>query len=631
MNRMSIEANLLDYLKLKQIKITKRGPTLIMDCPVCGASSVCVKIPNIQKFNCHSCKKSYDIFDFAKKLEPNFPKTEEEQIHYLKELLNIDIVTSIDTKNIEELLKFYEENGFDLVAIAKNQKIPIEIGWTSKNHKDIDEWRRWLADGLNVGIKTGKMSKVTILDIDQKPIPEDIKKIMGKTLIQESTNGFHLFYEYEEDLPKTRIDEYKIDLENDGGQVVISPSKINGIKRKITLQPIIKMPDELKKLIKSKVTIPRKTYSEGIREDINTENFKIDPKDLQLINNGLEGCCNSSFTKLGGIFRKQLNIKQTGYVLHTLNKHLLEKPMPPKTINDMLRQLSKYVSFDETELAHEIIDYLKNVEEANRTEIAMAVVGTNRGEEKKKVDKVLGYLVKEEVIVKRGNSYSVINSLEWSEKLLDIGVPVRFKVPFFDDWAYFNYGDLILIASQNRYGKTTLAMNLVKRFVDQGMKIDYIYNESGGRFAKTALKLGLKDGDFEHAFVANADKIILRNDKLSIYDWVKPNSKEGFARIDNLFSGLVEKVKKTNGFLICFVQLRTDDSYFAKDQILQFPSFAARYLYEDETGEQTKFVIDKARDPKTKGKKWEIICKYDWDTKLVKTVQELQENKEELK
>jgi len=138
------------------------------------------------------------------------------------------------------------------------------------------------------------------------------------------------------------------------------------------------------------------------------------------------------------------------------------------------------------------------------------------------------------------------------------------------------------------------------------------------------LKLGMKDDDFESAFATDPSKIILRKDKVTIFDWVKPTD---FARTDNVYSDLVEKVKKSKGFLICFAQLRENDTFFAGDQIGQFPALISRYMYEDESGENTKFVIDQARDSKIKGKKWEIPCKYDWDTKLVHTIEELQ-NKE---
>jgi len=246
-----IESKLLEYLKLRNVKITKKGPTLIVDCPLCKAEQMCIKIPNIHKFSCHACQKKLNIFDFAKAIEEKIPTDEKELIHYLKEILKIEAITEIDEENIDKVLEFYQNHSFDLVPIAKDQKRPIEQNWTNKEHTDVTEWKRWLVDGLNIGVKTGIRSNVTIIDIDQKPIPEDIRKIMGETLIQESTNGFHLFYKYEESLPKTRIDEYKIDLENDGGQVVINPSKVEGVERKITLNPIIQMPEELKKLLLS--------------------------------------------------------------------------------------------------------------------------------------------------------------------------------------------------------------------------------------------------------------------------------------------------------------------------------------------------------------------------------------------
>lgn len=455
MQKQSVENKIVEYLKLKNIKITQKGPTTIIDCPICNSENMCIKIPNIHKFNCHICKKSYNIFDFAKKIESNFPEIEQEQIHYLKELLNIDIVTSIDEKNIDELLKFYESIGWDLLPVTRFSKVPFQGNeWTTKEHKDIKEWKRWLADGLNIGVKTGRLSNLLVLDLDVltkeekneiregkatkereqellikrkenlEIIYNEIKGIMGEPLIHETLGGSHLMYKYDEEIPKTfiKIKDLHVDVEAEGGYILIAPSKLKNDKfRKFkAYKDTPKIPIKFKKFLISKMNVTdKKSLGSDIQEAIDKENFKIDPKDLQLINNGLQGCCNSSFTKLGGIFRKQLNIKQTGYVLHTLNKHLLEKPMPPKTINVMIHQLDKYCHFDESALANDIIEYLKRVEESSRTEIAMALVGTNRGEDKKRVDEVLSYLVKEERIVKVGkNNYSILNGLEWSGKLL---------------------------------------------------------------------------------------------------------------------------------------------------------------------------------------------------------------------
>ena len=636
-----------EYFKKKGIPYKKLGRTgATLTCMFCEKGVMQV-LPNTYKLNCYFCdpKKNlghyYTIVDIARKLD-NLKGTDEEILHHIKEELNLKVITKVDENNIDKYLNFYVKEGFDLVPVAVKcpfcfgkgcpkcdntgnyGKNPIETDWTNKEHKDKVEWKQWISNGLNIGVKCGQCSNILVVDLDhQEVISDSIKKIMGNTLIQKTAHGFHLFYKYDKDFPKTRIDDLQIDIETTGGQVVIYPSITSNIKRKIdNLVPVIEMPKELKKLLLDKITVPRQTESEKISEDIKTEDFKIDPKELELINNNLEGSCNSSFIKLGGILRKQLNTQQTEYVLHTLNKHLLANPMQSRTITSMVRELYRYNQFDEQELAHEIIKHLKAVEEANRTEIAMTVANTNRGEAKKRVDKALKYLVTNEYVIKRGTKYELIKQLDWSGSLINVGVPVNFKVPYFHDWAYLNKDDVIIIGSRTKYGKTTLAMNFVKRLVEQGITPDYIFNESGGRYAKVALKLGMKDGDFNSAFCSDPDKVILRKNKVTIFDWVKPTN---FARTDSLFSDLVEKVKKTNGFLICFVQLRSEnDKFFAPDQIAQFPALVAKYVYNNEEGTDTKFLIEDVRASKVKGKKFVIPCVYDWDTHEVKTAYEIE-------
>jgi len=608
------KTNLLKYLKLRKIPYAGRGIIIRLMCPICKKTKDCANtIPNTSKINCHFCKKHYTFLDIAKATEEKFPGDEESQIQYLKELLDIKVMTKKDEENIEQYLDFYVENGFDLVPIAKDDKRPIEKDWTNKEHKDKEEWQRWLANGLNIGVKTGTNSNVTIIDIDQKPIPEEVKKLMGNTLIQESTHGFHLFYKYDKDLPKTRIDEIKTDIENSGGQVVIYPSAVKGISRKLDIHKIIEIPKELKKYLESKITVPRKTHSELIREEIQSEDFKINPQDLELKNNNLEGSCNTSFIKLGGILRKKLNIDQTGYVLHTLNKHLLENPMQSKSVNAMIRELDKYLVFDEKELAHKALDYLKSVEEANRTEIAMAIVGTNRGEEKKRVDMALAYLVKEGYILKRYRSYSIVKKAEWREALIDTGKPISFNMPYFYDVANFNYGDLILIGSKNKRGKTHISMNIVKKLVEQGIRPYYISLETGSRFAKIALQLGLKEGDFKWSECCDPTQIELEKDGVTIIDWLMIPDK---SKTDLVFKHFIEQLYKTNGILIVFMQLKEDNNWFAPNMVKQFPALATKYIYDtDGDGEYGKFQIEVIREPKLRIKSYEIPCKYNWESK----------------
>ncbi|GAH39794.1 unnamed protein product, partial [marine sediment metagenome] len=298
-----------------------------------------------------------------------------------------------------------------------------------------------------------------------------------------------------------------------------------------------------------------KTNSEKIIEAIKTEDFKIKPEDFKLKNNNLEGCCNSSFIKLGGILRKELNLKETEFVLNIFNNHLLENPMEQKAISGMIRELDRYVQYDEQELALKVLQYMRDAEDATRNDVERALQ-----EKKIRIDKVLNYLAREGYLIKRGRSYHIIKKVEWKDTLINVGKPVPFIVPYFYDVANFNFGDLILIGSKAKYGKTHLAINIIKRLVEQGIKPYYISLETGSRFAEIALQLGLKEGDFYHTFCADPTKIELEKDAVTIIDWLLIVDK---AKTDLVFRHFIEQLNKTNGFLFIFQQLKQDGSWFA--------------------------------------------------------------------
>jgi hypothetical protein len=611
-------ANIAEYLKADKIAHKNTGKMVMIHCPYCQAAGATANlIPNTNTFCCLNCQEKYSVLEMVSAIHSEI-NTEDSAIAYIRDTLKLDIVTEAE---VNVALQFYAENKFDLVRVAAAQKIPIEKEWTKIEHKNPEEWKDWLNNRLNIGIKTGIMSGVTVIDIDQATYP---KEIFEDTLMQKSSKGFHFFYQYEADIPTTRVDEFNIDILNNGKQVVAYPSVVNGVVRKITYKPIAKMPDAMKKWLQSKITVPLKTASEKIREAIKTEDFKINPEELQMINEDLKGCCNSSFIKLGGILRKELNTAQTSFVLHTFNRHLLTKPMPTQAVEAMVHSLDKYIEFDEQELANKIITHLKNTDGIGKNEIESYVFGSRAvGENKLRLDKTLYYLTKEGLIIKKGREFQLIKKMEWVDTIADMGTPVNFEVPYFGSSAHFNWGDTLLIGGHTKVGKSTLAANIVSRLVKQSIKPYYVYNEPGGRFGKMSTSLGLKDGDIWRVFASDPEKVIFEKHAITIYDWVMPKD---FAGTDKLFNSFAEKLDKTQGFLICFVQLKEDFTFFAKNLISQYPALISRYLYIDPNdGSKTKFVIDYAREAKSRNKKGEIPCVYDFDTKEVKMLEELEE------
>lgn len=624
---------LLPYLEKRQWTLNKRGKVVMVLCPKCKKEPLSANfIPFTNKIKCFNCSSELDLFELVRLIEPAKGNLTDEQLtKYISELFQLNIETESDKAEIDQYLKLYKRYNWALVPVAKNDKKPIEKNWTSNEHRDRIEWEQWLQTGLNIAVRTGEVNNLTVIDIDTQVIPEDIKQFLGNTLVQQTNKGFHFFYKYVAELPKTRIDELKIDIENNGGAITLFPSTVFSIKRKfIATKEVQPMPLELLNYLKSKITVPRQTQSEKTAEEIQLETYH---KPLLAEGDGR----NDFFIHLGGMLRKQLNLTQTEYTLKVLNKVICKTPLQDRELEATVNSLDRYTKFDEQELAHKIYNYLKIVEFANSREVREAI-----GDGKEAIDKALAYLTKEGYLIKRSRNYHVIKKMEWNEKLVSMGKPLNFKMPYFDDVATFAYGDLALISSLPKFGKTHLSLNIVKRLVEQGIKPYYLYLESGSRFTQIALKLGLKEGDFFHAFCADPTKIELEPNAVTIIDWLLVIDK---CTTDMVFKHFVEQLVKTQGFLIVFQQLkevfiqsknaRPQDKaqYYAPNMVKQFPALATRYLYDnDEDGEYGRFYIDVIRESKLGSKKiYEIPCKYSWETKELKRIDELPENRGEVK
>jgi hypothetical protein len=618
---MSIENKIfsyvIEYVKLKtpNFKGFLNGKVKKFTCPFCGDKTggnlTCVLIPGTYKIRCTHCNKTYGyITDLVRLLEADKKDwLEDDILIYLKDLFKIEGSTE---KEIIEAFDFYEKCGFDLVPIVRNQKFPIELEWTKKEHKDKEEWKEWLKDNLNIGVKTGKCSNLIVIDIDTKIIPEEFKAYLNTYLMQETEKGYHLFFLYDEDFPKTRIDDLKIDVETTGGQVVLFPSIVNGKCRILKNRRLEKMPEELKKLLISKITLPNlKTYSERLREEITTENFN-----LAVIP---EGNRNNSLLHLGGILRKEMNINQVAHTLNVVNKHFCKPPLPIRELDTIINSLDKYMSFDNVELSNKVLQYMKVVEETTARDIREAL-GEIGAEGKQRIDKAIAFLVKEGLLFKRRRMYNLIKRAEWRETWQKETEVIDFTMPYFGDSAVFRNADMIIIGGTPKCGKTHIALNIIKKLIAQGKKPYYVSLESGNRFASISKQLGLAEGQFKWCVHFNPQDIEIEKNAITIIDWLLPND---YAETDKLFKYFAEQLVKNGGILIVFVQLKDNGDFFANNMISMFPAFVCKYLYDDETkGDTGKFVAEYIREPKLRGKSAVIPCFYNWDTKDLTRIDE---------
>ena len=617
--RNFIKNYILDYIKFsKDITVNKKQKQF--KCPVCDyeKNSASIYPVNSGRLVCYrpECNFNDDIFGLVRHLEKMPKWTDDDVLKYLTKVLKITM-----PEDAYEYLDFYKSLNWCLFPVSSmgDTKQPIEKEWQNSQYKNMDQWKEWIDQGLNVGLNI-KNSGIVAVDVDDEETYQKFKDMFGNTLMQKTKKGYHFIYKYDKDFYKTlnkvlKDDGHNIELRVGGAYILIAPSSSSGEVRSWNKNPILPMPDKLKEFFMNYYdqNKPKEEISNSIQDAIN--NGQI-PKGLD----GLDGCCNDTFVVMGGILRKFCTIDQTRKALMVFNESLKE-PMDKKDIYAMCDQLNKYDTFDKKELANKVLEHLDIVGEASSFEIS-----TSLRTEKKDIEDVLKYLLDEDLVYKKGKSYKALEKAQWKDTFIKDSRLLDYKVPYFNDYHTFRNGDMVIIGARPGQGKSHIALNFIRSFVDQGIKPYYINLESGNRFSSIATQLKLKEGDFYWCNHYSPESIELEDNAVTIIDWILPDN---YAETDKLYKRLSAQLDKHGGLLIIFVQLKkfTDKNnkghyeFFAPNQIDMFPAFVCKYKYGGSAGsydpQNTYFETSKIRESKI-GKQYIMIpTKFDNETKLL--------------
>lgn len=593
--KVFLKSFLDDYLK-KTFPDLKINEKKLFDCFL-----KCADKPSAQILHNHigcytpGCKGVGDVFNLIRITKPNFAKADEDEIaKYLAHLLKVEF-----PEDGKDLLKRYHEAGFALIALSPNSKVPIKGSekWQDTNHKNLNIWSDWLERGYNIGLNLGSVSGVVAVDIDSDKTYEKVKHMLGDTLIQTTSRGRHFLYNYDPVFVKTlnkilRDDGFEMELRTTGAYIVIAPSSVEGEIRKWNDKKITDMPSELKAFfVKYYEQNPKdeKQVDDDIQDAINSE--KIDVVDLS-------GQRNATFIKLAGILRKRLNKDNTSYVLSVISNNLIDKPIPNHELRAILGQVSKYNTYDKKELGKIVLERLDIIKESTAFQIAKSL-----NYEQKDIEDVLHYLENEQLIIAIGkNRYKRLQKVEWETDFNVISEPLDFEVPYFHDYAYFDKGNMIIIGGRSGKGKTHISANILRKLIKQGIHPYLISTEAGSKIGKIVKELDIKVGQFSYKIVKSPHDIELEKNAVTIIDWLKPQDGD-FSKTDATFERLNDQLIRHGGFLIVFVQIRKDGTFFAPDQIDFYASLVATYNYRKNGDavdtQNTYFETSKIRDSRT--------------------------------
>lgn len=133
-----------------------------------------------------------------------------------------------------ELAAEYVDSGWSILPVKPEEKRPYMTNWlqytrTRATKPMVENWFNTLA-GAGVGVVTGKISNMVVLDVESYckiPIDELLKKYPTQMIARSGSGGYHLFYQYPTGITKVsnRVGLFEgADLRADGGFIVLPPT-----------------------------------------------------------------------------------------------------------------------------------------------------------------------------------------------------------------------------------------------------------------------------------------------------------------------------------------------------------------------------------------------------------------------
>jgi hypothetical protein len=187
------------------------------------------------------------------------------------------------TVSKEELDQYWEETVASPKWLKQYKEGKVKLSETTRNFA-----REQRTTGI--GILTGQISKITVLDIDDEEKfltstgikREEFEKLLKSTVaVKTPSGGYHIYFQYDSDLKQTTKQGQGYDIRNDGGLIVIPPSRVwhekEPIYSFIGTEQIAEIPGWLKENLierrdkkerEQKEERPEKTLRERVIEEI---------------------------------------------------------------------------------------------------------------------------------------------------------------------------------------------------------------------------------------------------------------------------------------------------------------------------------------------------------------------------
>lgn len=481
-------------------------------------------------------------------------------------------------------LDYKKRYGFSVIPIVPSTKKSL-ISWEKyqterATDEEILRWFTKYPESM-IGVVTGKLSNLNIIDIDGLETPQELKDILGDSIdripsTRTPRGGRHLLFTHRDgargrtNIWKAEKDETMVDVRAEGSYAILPPS-CNGIgkeykwllslanKRNVFPEELLEIVSDTDK--EGKPTIRNISFTKGSRNDnifhaCNSHRRSGMPiEEARPIILQLASSCDPPLSEKEALASLDSAYKRGSKV----------EVQTSSTVDNTMKTEDTTKTLDTTAEIRQRIREWAQIEVAPgqpfNVRDAYPIVNATTPEEKRTVSKELSRQVENNVLDRPiGTPYGNFRRIDDSKNIIDFknASTERFdiKLPMdLDKIITLSPSDMVIIAGESGAGKTSFALELMK--VNLGsLKCLYISSELTGGTMKQRLQLhediDFDKWDFEMARREQDFANRVEPDKVNIIDFLL-QTEEAWKAITALRE-IYNKMKGGKG--LCFVFLQ---------------------------------------------------------------------------
>lgn len=249
-------------------------------------------------------------------------------------------------RKLEAALQYLSE-GMSVIPLKPNDKKPLLPSWSELqvNRLSVAEAEAVWKDqpDANVGIVTGQISGLSVLDIDGRPGAMAIHKAnisLPETRVVRTPNGLHYYFQFTEDLKQSAGIIDHVDIRSTGGYVVAPPSTIGDKEYRVAknLPPVFwqNIPAQL---------LGRQPSTNGTVKAVSTGGAPWVSEALE--HGSPEGQRDQMATRLAGYFHSRG--VSPDIIMHTLTG-FAERCTPPMQMHDLARVVKSVTRYEQSKI-----------------------------------------------------------------------------------------------------------------------------------------------------------------------------------------------------------------------------------------------------------------------------------------